>query len=155
LITPDHVKPTSRIGIQTLTSGLLLVGAVVALAVLDKQIQIYGLSTQWPNARTFPMLILGVLALAVLVRLGLNWKQIEAPIGPVSQMARVVALMLAIGTAVAIMPYWGFFSGAIVAAVGTSLALNERRLVMSLGLSLVLAIIVTYGARHGLSIPLP
>ncbi|NVJ93116.1 MAG: tripartite tricarboxylate transporter TctB family protein [Methylocystaceae bacterium] len=145
----------TRIGIQSLTSVILLVSAICALAIVDTQIQVFSLDDEWPNARSFPVLVLGVLTLTILFRLALNWKCEEGPIGPSQQMIRVIALLLTTACALVCIHYMGFLVGVALSAIVTSFALGERRIALTFGLGIILALIVTFGAREGLSIPLP
>jgi hypothetical protein len=144
-----------RFGMQTLASGLLLAGSVIGLLILDSQTPIFSFESHWPDARTFPMFALAFLAVATCARLILNFRKAEDPIGPARRVVRVMAVTVAMIVALAALPWIGFFASASIAAIATALALGERRLVYSLGLTLAVAAIVTFGARYGLSIPLP
>ncbi|MCF8482663.1 MAG: tripartite tricarboxylate transporter TctB family protein [Rhodospirillum sp.] len=153
----NKVAPRPRFGIRTLTTGGLLGGALAGLAVLDRQIPRFGFGDQGPDARSFPRLALGALALALVIRLGLGFMRgaTDASIGPGRRLAWTLALALVSGLALVAMPVLGYFAGAGLVGVATALLLGERRPVLGVLVPVVIAGIVTLGARWGLHIPLP
>ncbi|WP_413206128.1 tripartite tricarboxylate transporter TctB family protein [Rhodospirillum sp. A1_3_36] len=157
MTTETNVASGSRFGIRTLTSGGLLVGALAGLALLDRQIPLFGFGDQGPDARSFPRLALGALALALVIRMGLGLARgaTDAPIGPGQRLAWTLALALVSGLALVAMPVLGFFAGAGLLGVATALLLGERRPVLGVLVPVAIAGIVTFGARWGLHIPLP
>lgn len=142
-------------GAESLTSGLLLVGAVVALAQIGTQIEVVGFDEVGPTARTVPRLALGILVFAVASRLVLNRHRNEHPIGPLGDLSRVLAVAMATLAAILLMPSLGFVPGAALVGIITAVAFGERRWVLALILNVGLAALVGYGARYGLKIPLP
>lgn len=151
----DGHKAGALIGTQTLTSSLLLVGAIAGLVLLKSQVPVFGFDDTGPTARFFPRIVLGLLALIVLTRLILNRRRPDEPLGPVSGWIRVAATAIAIAVGLGLMPTIGFFAGAAMAGFATALAFGERRLLFSAGLTLAVAASVTYFARDWLNIPLP
>lgn len=145
----------SRPGFRALTGGILLVGALGALYVLNAQIQVFSLGDAGPSARSFPRWALWVLAAAVLLRLVLSLRVPEIHFGPLRRSGRVLIVTLSTAAALWTMPQFGFFVGAAVAGIVATLAMGERRPLLLIGLPLLVAALVGYGARHGLSIPLP
>ncbi|MEZ5652091.1 MAG: hypothetical protein R3E87_16255, partial [Burkholderiaceae bacterium] len=80
-------------GIAALTSVLLQAGAVTGLAQLGSQIEIFGFGDEpGPNARAFPLVALGLLALSVLCRLITNRHRPDQPIGPAADIAKTLAV---------------------------------------------------------------
>jgi hypothetical protein len=154
-MTEDGRKRKSLAGMQTLTSSLLLVSAVAGLIMLKSQIEVFRLGEKGPDARTVPALVLGTLVCATLLRLALNRGREENRIGPFLGLVRVLAVASAALVATALMPQVGFFLSAALVGIVTVLAFGGRRIILDLGLTVVLSAVVTYGARHGLNIPLP
>lgn len=144
-----------RPGMPALTSILLLVGALAGLYVADTQIQVFGFGNQWPDARTVPMAVLGLLAVATALRIVLNLNSVELPVGPARSHGRVALVVLSSAAALWSMTYFGFLPGAVFVAFVSTLALGERRPVFVIGLPLVVAFAVYYGGRYGLNVPLP
>src|SRR3546814_12452688 len=59
-----HSMQRAHVGLQTITCTLLLLASLVGLTIVKSQVQIFSLGEQGPDARTFPILALGLLALA-------------------------------------------------------------------------------------------
>lgn len=144
-----------RPGIGTLTSTLLLVGALAGLGLLHGQVKVFTLGEQGLDARSFPRWALGALAIAAALRLVAGLRRADTPIGPPWALARAGAIAVAMAVALALMPRLGFFAGALVTGATTSLAFGERRWLLDLGIVVVLSAVVTFGARWLLGIPLP
>ncbi|MFV0662784.1 tripartite tricarboxylate transporter TctB family protein [Denitromonas sp.] len=145
----------SRPDFQALTCGILLVGALGALYVLNAQIQVFGFGDAGPSARSFPRVALWVLAAAVVIRLAQSLRRPDVAFGSLRQIGGVLIVTLSTAAALWSMPRFGFFGGAAVAGIVATLAMGERRPSLLIGLPLLVAAIVAYGGRHGLSIPLP
>ena len=155
-MTPDTDRGGFlRPGFRTLTGTVLLTGALAAIFTLDAQIQIFGFGDSGPDARSFPRLVLWALAGVVALRLILSVRAAEAPLGPRHRIGRVLGLIFVTGLALWSMPRFGFFPGAALAGIATTVALGERRPLLVMGLPVLVAAIVAYGGRHGLTIPLP
>jgi len=144
----------ARPGFRTLTAGLLLTAALWAVFALNSQIQVFGFGDAGPDARSFPRLVLWLLAGAVALRLILSLRIEDAPLGDMSRLGRVLAVTASTALALWAMRQFGFFAGAAGAGFVVAIVLGERRPLL-LGLPLIVAAIVAYGGRHGLSIPLP
>ncbi|NVK40472.1 MAG: tripartite tricarboxylate transporter TctB family protein [Oceanospirillaceae bacterium] len=142
-------------GIQTLTSSLLLVSAIAGLSLLESQIQVFSFGDTGIDARFFPRIVLGLLVLAVLIRLFVHRKTPDMPLGYVSSWLRVGLAAAAVTLGLFLMPSIGFLASAALSGFVTALAFGERRLMFSVGLPLAVAAIVSFGAREGLNIPLP
>ena len=141
-------------GFRTLTAGLLLAAAVWGLYNLESQIQVFGFGASGPDARSFPRLALWLLAAVVALRLVLSLRSEDIPLGNPVRLGRVLAVTASSAAALWVMPQVGFFFGAAGAGIVVALTLGERRPLL-LVLPLIVAAVVTFGGRHGLSIPLP
>ena len=141
-------------GFRTLTAGLLLAAAVWGLYNLESQIQVFGFGASGPDARSFPRLALWLLAAVVALRLVLSLRSEDIPLGNPVRLGRVLAVTASSAVALWAMPQVGFFFGAAGAGIVVALMLGERRPLL-LVLPLIVAAVVTFGGRHGLSIPLP
>lgn len=143
----------ARPGFRTLTTGLLLAAALWALYALDSQIQVFSFGDAGPDARSFPRVVLWLLAAVVALRLVLSLRR-EDDAFRLRPLGRVLAVVAVTILALWLMPTVGFFAGAAGAGIVVSLVLGERKPLM-LGLPLVVAAIVAFGGQHGLNIPLP
>lgn len=141
-------------GFRTLTAGLLLAAAAWGLYSLDSQIQVFGFGAAGPDARSFPRVALWLLAAVAALRLVLGLRAEDTPLGNRARLGRVLAVTASCAVALWAMPQTRFFIGAAGAGIVVALVLGERRPLL-LGLPLVVAAVVVYGARHGLRIPLP
>lgn len=148
-------RPDRGLSWSTLASVLLLLVALSGLALLRTQIEVFGLQVNWPDARSFPAAALALLALSTLARIVLNRFHSEGGLGSAKSLGRVAGLFAVIVVSLWIMPIAGFFVGAMCAAIGTSLALGETRLIHALALAIVAAAFVTLVAKFGLRMPLP
>lgn len=144
----------ARPGFRTLTAGLLLAATLWAVFALDSQIQIFGFGDAGPDARSFPRVALWLLAAVVALRLILSLRTEDASLGGTLRLRRVLAVVASTAAALWAMPQFGFFAGAASAGIVVAIILGERR-PMLLGLPVIVAAVVAYGGRHGLSIPLP
>lgn len=144
-----------RFGLQSLATLVILLLALAGLLVLQSQVLVFDFGDSGPDARFFPRLILALLVLAAGLRLWLRRSSVEDAPGPVVHWGRVLLIGLLIAGAVLAMDALGFLLCA--AAVGVLLAwvLGERRLLLGVLLPLVVAVLVTFGARYALNIPLP
>ncbi|PWR01404.1 hypothetical protein DKT77_17005 [Meridianimarinicoccus roseus] len=144
----------ARPGFRTLIAGLLLAAAAWGLCSLDRQIEVFGFGASGPDARSFPRVALWLLAAVVALRLVLSLRAEDYPLGTPARLGRVVAVAASGAAALWAMPQFGFFAGAAGAGIIVALVLGERRPLL-LGLPLIVAAVVAYCGRHGLSIPLP
>ncbi len=142
-------------GIQTLASSLVLVGAIAGLSLLESQIEVFSFGDTGIDARFFPRIVLGLLVLAVLIRLFVHRRTPDMPLGYVSSWLRVGLAVVAVTLGLILMTSIGFLAGAALSGFVTALAFGERRLIFSVGLPLAVAALVVLGAREGLNIPLP
>lgn len=144
-----------RFGLQSMAVTFLLLLALVGLLTLQSQVLVFDFGDSGPDARFFPRLVLGLLALACGLRLWVRRGSLEDAPGSLLDWARVLLIGLLIAAAVLFMDALGFLLCA--AAVGVLLAwvLGERRLLLGLLLPLAVAALVTFGARYALNIPLP
>jgi hypothetical protein len=154
LSTTGHGRGFARPGFRTLTAGLLLAAALWAILDLNNQIEVFGFGDAGPDARSFPRVALWLLATVLAFRLILSLFAQDAPLGGMARLGRVLAVTASAAAALWAMPHLGFFAGAAGAGVVVAIVLGERRPLL-LGLPLIVAAIVAYGGRHGLSIPLP
>ena len=99
--------------------------------------------------------MLALIVVTVIGRLLFTCRQADDPLGSAAGWMRVLVVGGVVAIALLLMPSIGFLSGACLAGFVTALAFGESRLVYSLGLTLAVAALVTFGAREGLSIPLP
>lgn len=141
----------ARPGFRTLT--VLLAAAAWGLVSLDSQIEIFGFGASGPDARSFPRVALWLLAAVAALRLILCLRTEDTPLG-LSRLGRVLTLTASCAAALWAIPHIGFFFGAAGVGIVVALVLGERRPLL-LGLPLVIAAVVTFGGRYGLSIPLP
>jgi hypothetical protein len=144
-----------KLGIETLTSMLLLVSAVAGLVLLQSQIDVFNLGEPGPDARSFPRFVLALLGGALLLRLLAHRGKSDSPVGPARNMAQVTLVAVAMIAAVAMLTPVGFFPSAVLVGIVTTLVLGARRPFLDIGLIVILSAIVTFGARMGLGIPLP
>lgn len=144
----------ARPGFRTLTASLLLAATLSALTVLDTQIEVFGFGDSGPDARSFPRAVLWLLAAVVALRLVLSLRSADAPLGTPTRLGRVMAVTLGTVAALWVMPHYGFLVGATGVGIVVAVMLGEKRPVM-LALPVIVAVVVAYGGRHGLSIPLP
>jgi hypothetical protein len=143
-----------RPGFRLLTTGLLLAAALGAIAVLDQQIEVFGFGDIGPDARSFPRVVLWLLAAVLALRLILNLRSPDTPLGSPVRLGRVLAVLACTAAALWLMPRFGFFIGAAGAGIVVALVLGEKR-PLPMILPVLIAAIVAYGGRHGLGIPLP
>lgn len=144
-----------RPGFRTATGTVLLIGSLAALFVLETQIQVFGFGDSGPDARSFPRMVLWALAVVMVGRLLVSFREKDAPLGPPRRLARVLVLLAITAIALWSMARFGFFPGAALAGITATITLGERRPFFAIGLPVLVAAIVAYGGRHVLSIPLP
>src|SRR3546814_18644862 len=77
-----HSMQRAHVGLQTITCTLLLLASLVGLTIVKSQVQIFSLGEQGPDARTFPILALGLLALAAFSRIVVNRRRTDVSVGP-------------------------------------------------------------------------
>ncbi|WP_425072117.1 tripartite tricarboxylate transporter TctB family protein [Sagittula sp. S175] len=144
----------SRPGFRLLTTGLLLAAALGAIAVLDRQIEVFGFGDSGPDARSFPRLAFWLLAAVLALRLVLTLRAGDSPLGRPVRLGRVAAVAVFVAASLWVMPVTGFFVAAAGTGVAVALVLGERR-PLPLIVPVLAAALVAYGGRHGLNIPLP
>lgn len=144
----------ARPGVRTLTAGFVLAAAMGALYTLESQIEVFGFGAAGPDARSFPSAALWLLAMVATLRMVLSLRTEDAPLGSPARLGRVLAATASCAVALWAMPQVGFFVGAAGTGIVVTLVLGERRPLV-LALPLIVAAVVAYGGRHGLSIPLP
>ncbi|MGG2399129.1 tripartite tricarboxylate transporter TctB family protein [Pseudomonas sp. SH1-B] len=144
-----------RFGLQSLTATVILLLALGGLFSLQSQVLVFDFGDSGPDARFFPRLILGLLALAAGLRLWLQRNTLEDAPGAALDWGRVLLIGLLIAAAVLAMDALGFLLCAAAVGVLLAVVLGERRLLLGLLLPLAVAVLVTLGARYALNIPLP
>lgn len=144
-----------RAGLQTLiTSGLLLV-ALAGLFTLSSQVTVFDFGDSGPDARFFPRLVLALLALMAGLRLWRHRHAVETALGSARDWRRTLFVVVLVGVAIAAMNLIGFLASAAVVGILISWLLGERRLLLSVVLPLIVAVLVTLCARQLLNLPLP
>lgn len=144
----------ARPGFRLLTAGLFLAATVAAIVTLGQQIEVFGFGDVGPDARSFPRGALWLLAAVLILRLALCLRGPEMPLGDPVRLGRVLAVAACTAIALWLIPTVGFFIAAAGAGIVVALVLGEKR-PLPLLLPVLVAGIVAYGGRHGLSIPLP
>lgn len=144
-----------RHGLQTFTTLGLFILSLVGLSMLHTQVTVFDFGDGGPDARFFPRLILGLLALISALRLWRQYAVPETALGDLRGWCRVAITVIAIAVVVAVMDRVGFLMS--VSALGVLLAwlLGERRFLYTLVLPVVITVLVTAGARYILNLPLP
>lgn len=145
-----------RIGIRTLTCGLLLIGAVCGLMVLDTQVQVFSLdAATGPDARTVPMIAFALLVAALILRIALSFRQQDEAIGTPHELLGFLAICGATALGLFLMPQLGFVACSAFAGAVTALAFGERQIIFWALLPLAVAAFIGFVARWALNIPLP
>src|SRR3546814_13491314 len=85
-----HSMQRAHVGLQTITCTLLLLASLVGLTIVKSQVQIFSLGEQGPDARTFPILALGLLALAAFSRIVVNRRRTDVSVGPASSLVKEI-----------------------------------------------------------------
>ena len=145
-----------QIGVQTLVCLLLVIGAIFGLSLLEEQVPVwsFGDSSTF-DAQFFPRIILSLIVLSVVIRMVLKFRERDDAIGSFKSWLRVLIVAISVVIALLLMSAIGFLASAFLAAFVTAITFGERNLIYNIGVPLVVAALVTYGARSGLSIPLP
>ena len=154
-MTQQQVTTKREFGMQTLLSLLLIVSAGLGLWVLDTQVEVFSFGDSTYDAQFFPRIILSLIVVTVFCRLILRRREKPVPIGAISSWLRIFVVTFAIIAALLLMPTIGFLAGSFLAAFVTAVAFGERKLLYNVGLPLLVAALVTFGAQKGLNIPLP
>lgn len=145
-----------RIGMRTLTSGLLLASALAGLVMIDSQIQVFSLDqSAGPDAKTVPMVALVLLAAALVLRMVLSFRQPDTPFGSRRDLLGLLAICAATAISLLLMPRLGFIACASFAGAVTALAFGERKIIFWAVLPIALAAFIGILARLALNIPLP
>ncbi|WP_277373480.1 tripartite tricarboxylate transporter TctB family protein [Pseudomonas sp. AA-38] len=144
-----------RFGQQSLATLVILLLALAGLLALQSQVLVFDFGDSGPDARFFPRLILALLVLVTGLRLWLRRADLEEAPGAVLDWGRVLLIGLLIAVAVLLMDALGFLLCATAVGVLLAWVLGERRLLFGLLLPLAVAVLVAFGARYALNIPLP
>lgn len=142
-------------GLQSLICLLFAISAGLGLWVLESQVQVFSFGDSLFDAQFFPRIVLSlIVAVSVLCFIARMRKE-DQPIGPFSNLVRVVIAGSIIAVALWYMPVMGFLLATFIAASVTALLFGERHMVFFIGLPLFVSALVTFGAQQGLNIPLP
>jgi hypothetical protein len=148
-------KLLSKSGLQSLICLMLAVFAGLGLCMLDSQVQVFSFGDSSFDARFFPRIVLVLILVLALLSGIARAKKMDEPIGSLVGWGRVFLVVGVISLALWFMPSVGFLLSAFVVASVTAFILGERDIKLYVGLPLLIAAIVTFGAQYGLTIPLP
>ncbi|NVK72221.1 MAG: tripartite tricarboxylate transporter TctB family protein [Oceanospirillaceae bacterium] len=148
-------KLLAKSGLQSLICLMLAVFAGLGLCLLDSQVQVFSFGDSSFDARFFPRIVLVLIVVLALLSGMARAKKMDEPIGSFVGWARVFLVVGVIGLALWFMPSVGFLLSSFVVASVTAFVLGERDIRLYVGLPLLIAAIVTFGAQYGLTIPLP
>ena len=155
-MTPESEQPCAGwVGWSTLTAGIFLVVAALGLWMLREQVQVFSLDDHWPDARSFPMLVLALLALVASIRIALSLVGRDGGFGRGAAIFRTASLTGCLVLALSLIAGFGFFVGAFLAAAGTSFFLGEKKFWSGITLCLLSVALMTATAKWLLHIPLP
>lgn len=146
----------TRAGLRTGTDLGLLAGALAGLALLGREVPLYGFGATGPDAQTLPRLALAALAAVLALRLVATLRRIrDVRIGPWRGWLPLLGTLAVIVAGLALMPRLGFIPCATAMGLATALGFGARHPVAVIGLPLIAATLVGLGARAVLHVPLP
>ena len=145
----------AKSGLQSLICLMLAVFAGLGLCLLDSQVQVFSFGGSLFNARFFPRIVLVLIIVIALLCCIARTQKMDEPIGSLAGWVRVFLVVGMISIALWFMPSVGFLLSSFVVASVTAFILGERDIKLYVGLPLLIAAIVTFGAQYGLTIPLP
>ncbi|WP_409418642.1 tripartite tricarboxylate transporter TctB family protein [Marinomonas sp. RS-M-Aa-14] len=148
-------KLLARSGLQSLICLMLAVFAGVGLCLLDSQVQVFGFGDSLFDARFFPRIVLVFILVLALLSGMARAKKMDEPIGSLVGWGRVFLVVGVISLVLWFMLSVGFLLSSFVVASVTAFILGERDIKLCVGLPLLIAAIITFGAQYGLIIPLP
>lgn len=148
-------KLLAKSGLQSLICLMLAIFAGLGLYLLDSQVQVFSFGDSSFDARFFPRIVLVLIIIIALLCCIARAQKMDEPIGSLVGWARVFLVVGVISLALWFMPSIGFLLSSFVVASVTAFILGERDIKLYVGLPLLIAAIITFGAQYGLTIPLP
>lgn len=149
------VKLLANSGLQSLICLMFTGLAGLGLWFLDTQVQVFSFGSSLFDAQFFPRIVLALIIVTSILCVIVRAHKADEPLGELAKWGRVTFLAAALVVSLWFMPSIGFLSGAFATACITALLLGERSVIVSIGLPLLVATLVTIGAQQGLTIPLP